>query len=123
MKWNTIAVYALVFSPSILLTVGWVRWRQCRGSQHWRNFVIVWGMAAVSASALCLYGELLYVRLAHLSLANENRCAMAGVLAGLPLSVLATVAALIGKGRARVMLCLAAVCLVVVWMAAAFYAT
>jgi hypothetical protein len=112
----------LLFSPSALLIVGWLRWRRLRSPRYGRNYLIAWGLAATSISALCLYGVLLCVRLAHIGSANEHRMAMAGVYVGWPLSVFSVVAAFAGGGRSRVMLGLAALSLATVWTIAFYYA-
>jgi hypothetical protein len=112
----------LPFPPSVLLVVGWVRWWRFRSPRYWRNHVIAAGLAATSISALCLYGVLLCVRLAHIGNSNEHRLAMAGVYVGWPLSVLSVLAAFAGEGRSRVMLCLAALSLATVWTIAFYYA-
>lgn len=112
----------LLFSPSVLLIVGWVGWWRLRSPRYWRNYVIASGLAATSISALCLYGVLACVRLAHIGYANEHRLAMAGVYVGWPLSVLSVAAAFAGEGRSRVMLCLAAWSLATVWTFAFYYA-
>jgi len=105
----------LVFSPSVLLVAGWVGWWRLRSSRYWRNYVIALGLASTSISALCMYGVLLCVRLAHIGNLNEHRLVMAGVYLGWPLSAFSIVAAFTGKGRSRVMLCLAALSLATVW--------
>jgi hypothetical protein len=112
----------LLFSPSVLLVVGWVGWWRLRSPRYWRNYVIASGLASTSISTLCLYGVLLCVRLAHIGNSNEHRLAMAGVYVGWPLSVFSVVAALAGGGRSRVMLCLAALSLATVWTIAFYYA-
>jgi hypothetical protein len=109
----------LLFAPSVLLIVGSVRWWRLRSPRHWRKYVIASGLAATSISALCLYSVLLFVQLAHIN-PHEHRLAMAGVYVGWPLSVFSVVAAFVGEGRSRVMLCLAALSLATVWTIA-FY--
>ena len=74
-KWYTIVAYMLVFSPSLLLTFGWVRWWRVRPPRYWRYYAIAWGLATASISALCLYGVLSYVQLAHIGYAVEHRLA------------------------------------------------
>lgn len=112
----------LFFSPSVLLIVGWVGWWRLRSPRNWRNYLIASGLAATSISALCLYGVLLCVRLAHIGSSNEHRLAMVGVYVGWPLSVFSVVSAFAGEGRSRVMLCLAACSLATVWTFAFYYA-
>lgn len=112
----------LVFSPSVLLVVGWVRWWRVRPPRHWRNYAIAWGLATASISALCLYGVLSYVQLAHIGNSNEHRLAIAGVYVGCPLSVFSVVAAVVGKGHSRVIVWLAGGSLALVWSVAFFYA-
>lgn len=105
----------LLFSPFVLLIVGSVRWLRPRYTQHWRTYFIGIGLAATSISALCLYGVLLFIRLAHIGNLNEHRLTMAGVYVGWPLSAFSVPAALVGEGRSRVMLGLAAFALAIVW--------
>jgi hypothetical protein len=112
----------LVFSPCMLLVFGWVRWWRVCPPKYWRNYAIAWGLAAASISALCLYGVLSYVQLAHIGFANEHRLAVAGVYAGCPLSVFSVIAAAVGKGRSRVIVWLAGGLLALVWSIAFFYA-
>ena len=114
--------YTLIFAPCVLLTFGWVRWWRTRPPRYWRNYTIAWGLAAASISALCLYGVLSYVQLGHIGHSNEHRLAMAGVYVGWPLSVSSVVAAFAGEGRSRVILCLAACSLALVWSIAFFHA-
>jgi len=111
-----------VFSPCVLLTFGWVRWWRVRLSRDWRNYAIAWGLATASISAMCLYGVLSYIQLAHIGSSNEHRLAIGGVYAGWPLSAFSVVAATLGKGRARVIVCLAGSSLTLVWSLAFFYA-
>jgi hypothetical protein len=68
------------------------------------------------------YGVLTYVQLAHIGHSNEHRLAIAGVYVGCPLSVCSVIAALVGNGRSRVMLSLAALLLAAVWTVAFYYA-
>jgi hypothetical protein len=112
----------LVFSPCVLLIFGWVRWWRVRPPRYWRNYAIAWGLATASISALCLYGVLSYVQLAHIGHSNEHRLAIAGVYVGCPLSVFSVVAAVVGNGRSRVIAWLAGGSLAVVWIVAFFYA-
>jgi len=112
----------IVFSPCVLLIFGWVRWWRVRPPRYWRNYAIAWGLAAASISALCLYGVLSYVQLAHIGRPNEHRLAIAGVYVGCPLSVFSVLAAVVGNGCSRVIACLAGVFLAVVWSIAFFYA-
>jgi hypothetical protein len=112
----------LVFSPCVLLIVGWVRWWSVRSLRYWRNQAIACGLAAASISALLLYGVISYVQLATIGSANEHRLAMAGVYLGCPLSVFSVVAAAVGKGRSRVIVGLAGGSLALVWSLAFFYA-
>jgi len=112
----------LVFSPCVLLTVGWVRWWRVRPPGNWRNYAVAWGLATASISALCLYGVLSYVQLAHIGRSNEHRLAIAGVYVGCPLSVLSVVSAAVGKGPSRVIVWLAGGSLALVWSIAFFYA-
>jgi uncharacterized membrane protein len=114
--------YMLVFSPCVLLTVGWVRWWRVRPPRYWRNYAIAWGLATGSISALCLYGVLSYVQLAHIGRSNEHRLAIAGGYVGFPLSAFSVVAAVVGSGRSRVIAWLAGGSLAVVWSIAFFYA-
>jgi hypothetical protein len=112
----------LVFSPCVLLAFGWVRWWRVRPPRNWRNYAIAWGLATASISALCLYGVLSYVQLAHIGHSNEHRLAMTGVYLGWPLSVFSVVAAVVGNGRSRVIAWLAGASLAAVWSVALFYA-
>lgn len=112
----------LVFSPCVLLIFGWMRWRRVRARRYWRNDAIAWGLATASISALCLYGGLSYVQLAHIGHSNEHRLAMAGVYVGWHLSVFSVVAAVVGNGRSRVIAWLLGSSLAVVWSIAFFYA-
>jgi|SRR5215475_11015860 len=112
----------LVFSPSLLLTFGWVRWWRVRPPRYWRYYAIAWGLATASISALCLYGVLSYVRLVHIGYSKEHRLAMAGFYVGCPLSAFSVFAAVIGKGRSRSIVWLAGASLAVVWSFAFFYA-
>lgn len=112
----------LVFSPCVLLIVGWVRWWRVRPPRYWWNYAIAWGLAAASISALCLYGVLSVIQLANIDHSNEHRLAVAGVYVGCPLSLFAVVAAAVGKGRSRVIVSLAGGALALVWSVAFFYA-
>jgi len=111
-----------VFSPSVLLIFGWVRWWGARPSRYWRNDAIAWGLAAASISALCLYGVLSYIQLAHIGHSNEHRLAIAAVYSGCPLAVFSLIAAAVGRGRSRVIVWLAGASLALVWSIAFFYA-
>ena len=111
-----------VLSPCVLLIFGWVRWWCIRLPRYRWNHAVAWGLATASISALCLYGVLTYIQLAHFGSSNEHRLAIAGVYAGWPLSVFSVVAAAIGKGPARVIVWLAGGSLALVWSVAFFYA-
>jgi hypothetical protein len=117
-----IAGNMLVFSPCMLLVFGWVRWWRGRPPRYWRNYAIAWGLATASISALCLYGVLSYVQLAHIGDLNEHRLAIAGVYVGCPLSIFSLVAGALGKGRSRVIVWLAGGSLALVWSIAFLYA-
>jgi hypothetical protein len=114
--------YLLLFSPCVLLVFGWLRWWRVRPPRHSRNYAIGLGLATASISALCLYGVLSYVQLAHIGHSNEHRLAIAGAYVGCPLSVFSVVAAAAGDGRSRVITWLAGGALAVVWTVAFFYA-
>jgi hypothetical protein len=111
-----------IFSPCMLLVLGWVRWWRVRSLRYWRNYAIVWGLTTASLSALCLYGVLSCVQLAHIGSANEHRLALEGVYVGCPLAVFSVIAAAVGKGRSRVIVWLAGGSLALVWNMAFFYA-
>jgi hypothetical protein len=117
-----IAGNTLVFSPCLLLIFGWVRWWRVRSPRYWRNYVIAAGLATASISALCLYGVISYIQLAHMGSSNEHRLAIAAVCVGCPLSVFSVVTAIVGNGRSRVITWLAGGSLAVVWSFAFFYA-
>ncbi len=117
-----IAAYTLAFSPCALLIFGWVRWWRVRPPRSWRNYALAWGLAAASISALCLYGVVSCIQLAHIGYSNEHRLAMAGAYAGWPLSVFSVVAAVLGNGRSRIIAGLAGASLALVWSVAFFYA-
>jgi hypothetical protein len=119
---GNVLAYMLVFSPCVLLIVGWVRWWRVRTSRDWRNYAIAGGLATASISALCLYGVLSYIQLAHIGHSNERRLAIAGVYVGCPLSLFSVVTTIVGTGRARVITWVAGVLLAVVWCIAFFYA-
>lgn len=112
----------LVFSPCALLAFGWVRWCRVRPPRHWRDQAIAWGLGAASISALCLYGVLSYVQLAHIGYLNEHRLATEGAYAVCPLSFFSLIAAATGKGRARTTVWLAGISLAIVWSVAFFSA-
>ena len=112
----------LIFSPCVVLIVGWVRWWRNRTPRNWRNYAIAWGLATASISAACLYGVLSYVQLGNIGRSNEHRLAMAGVYAGCPLAIFSVAAAIAGNGRSRVIALLAGTSLAVVWGIAFFYA-
>jgi hypothetical protein len=114
--------YTLAFSPCALLVVGWVRWCRVPPPRNWQRNAIAYGLATASMSALCLYGVLSYIQLAHMGHSNEHRLAMAGVYVGWPLSVFSVVAAVLGNGRSRVIAWLAGGSLAVVWSIASIYA-
>ena len=114
--------YALLLSPGVLLTFGWVRWLRVGSPRYWRNYAVAWGLAGASISALCLYGLLSYIQLAHIGHSNEHRLAIAGVYVGCPLSVFSVVTAIVGNGHSRVMTWLAGGSLALVWSIAFFYA-
>ena len=117
-----IVAYMLAFSPCALLTVGWVRWCRVPSPRNWRSYAVGYGLATASVSALCLYGVLSYIQLAHIGHSNEHRLAIAGVYVGWPLSVFSGVAAIAGNGRSRVIAALAGGSLAVVWSIAFIYA-
>ena len=108
--------------PACFLSFGWVRWWRVRPPRYWRSYAIAWGLTTASISALCLYGVLSYVQLAHIGHSDEHRLAIAGVYVGCPLSVFSVVAAVVGNGRSRVIAWLAGGLLAVVWTVAFFYA-
>jgi len=112
----------LVFSPCVLLTCGWVRWCTSAFPRYWRSYLVAWGLATASISALLLYGVLSYVQLAHIGSSNEHRLAIAGAYAGWPLSIVSLIAAAVGKGRACVIVGVAGGSLALVWSMAFFYA-
>ena len=114
--------YMLVLSPCVLLGFGWVRWWRSRPPRAWRNYAVVWGLAAASVSALCLYGVLSYIQLANIGHSNEHRLAIAGVYVGCPLSVFSVVTAIVGDGRSRVITWLVGGSLAAVWSITFFYA-
>jgi hypothetical protein len=114
--------YMLAFSPCALLTIGWVRWWRVPPPRRSRSYAVAYGLAAASISALCLYGVVSYIQLAHMSDLNEHRLATAGVYVGCPLSVLSVVTAIVGNGRSRVIAALAGASLAAVWSIAYFYA-
>ncbi len=114
--------YMLAFSPCALLTIGWVRWWRVPPPRNWRSYAVAYALAAASVSALCLYGALSYIQLAHIGHSNEHRLAMAGVYVGWPLSVVSVVAAVVGNGRSRALVALAGGSLAMVWSIAFFNA-
>jgi hypothetical protein len=114
--------HMLAFSPCALLIVGWVRWRRVPPPRRWQSYAVAYGLATASISALCLYGVLSYIQLAHIGHSNEHRLAMAGVYVGWPLSVFSVVAAVVGNGRSRVIAWLAGGSLAAVWSIAFIYA-
>jgi len=117
-----IVAYMLVSAPFVFLFFGWVRWRHSCLPKDWRDYAIAWGLATASISALCLYGVLSYVQLAHIGYAVEHRLAVAGVYVGCPLSAFSVIAAIVGKGPSRVIVLLAGGSLALVWIIAFFYA-
>jgi hypothetical protein len=117
-----IVASGLVFCPCVLLIFGWAQWWRVRPRRYWRNQAIACGLATASISALCLYGVISYVQLANIGSGNEHRLAMAGVLAGCPLSVISVIAAAVGKGRSRVIVGLSGGLLALVWSLAFFFA-
>ena len=119
---GTMLAYILVFSPCLLLTLGWVLWWRVRPPRYWRNYAIAWGLATASISVLCLYGVLSYVQLANIGRSNEHRLAIAGVYVGCPLAVFSVVTAIVGNGRSRVITWVAGGSLAAVWSIAFFYA-
>jgi hypothetical protein len=119
---GNLLAYTLVFSPCVLIAAGWVRWWRGRPPRYWRNYAIAWGLAAASISALCLYGVLSYVQLAHIGHSNEHRLAIAGAYVGCPLSVCSVVAAVLGNGRSRLVAGMTGGALAVVWGVAFLYA-
>jgi len=119
---GTTVAEILVFSPSFLLALGWLRWWRVPPPRSWRNYAIAWALATASISALCLYGILLFVQFAHLGHPNEHRLAIAGVRVGCPLSVFSVLAAAAGKGRGRAIVWVAGGSLALVWIIAFFYA-
>jgi hypothetical protein len=114
--------YVLALSPCALLAVGWVRWWRVPPPRNWRSYAVAYGLATASVSALCLYGVLSYIQLAHIGHSNEHRLAMAGGYVGWSLAVFAVVAAVLGNGRSRVIAWLAGGSLAVVWSIALFSA-
>lgn len=117
-----IVANVLVFSPCLLLILGWVRWWSVRSLRYWRNKAIVCGLATASISALCLYGVISYVQLANIGSTNEHRLAIAGVYVGCPLAVFSFVTGAVGEGRSRVIVGLVGGSLALVWGLAFFYA-
>jgi len=119
---GNMAAYVLLFSPSVLLVVGWMRWSYAQPRDHWRNHSIAWSLATASLSALLLYGVISYVQLAHIGRSNEHQLAMAGVYMGCPLSLLSVIAASVGQGRSRSVAWVAGASLVLVWSFVFFFA-
>jgi membrane protein YdbS with pleckstrin-like domain len=112
----------LLFSPGVLVILGWMRWSRERIARYWRNDAIAWGLATASLSALCLYGVISYVHLKNIGRTNEHRLAMAGAYVGFPLAFFSVLSATLGKGRSRGILWLAGGSLAVVWSFVFFYA-
>jgi hypothetical protein len=79
-------------------------------------------LATASISALCLYGVLSYIQLAHIGHSNEHRLAITGAYAGWSLAFFSLIAAAVGKGRSRAIVWLAGASLALVWSIAFFYA-
>ena len=117
-----IAGNMFVFSPSVLLIFGWLRWSHIGPPRSWRNYAIACALASASISGLCLYSVISYIQLSHIGYSNQHRLAMAGVYAGSPLAVLSLITATVGEGRARVIVWLAAASITIVWIVAFFYA-
>jgi hypothetical protein len=116
---NSIVGEAITLAPAPLLVLGWARWLAKRESPHiWRQNLVAVGLGLASISAACLYGVVLYFRAVHIGYWNEYVTAAPWALLAFPISVLAVVAAIVGKGVARILLALAGALLVLIWAAA-----
>ncbi len=116
MKWPAIVGDAIFFCPALLLLVGWVKWVRAHAlPRGWRHNVIAAGLVCASVSSVCLYGVGLYLQKAHIGYWNEYRMATRWGLLGWPISLLAVILAVFGKGASRLLLLLAGAGLVLVW--------
>ena len=119
MKWLSIVGDAIVFSPGPLLVVGWVKWlRVSVWPRGWRQSAVAAGLGAASISCFCLYGVVLYLQKAHIGYWNEYLVASRWGRFSWPISLVAFILAVIGKGDSRVLLLLAGSALVLVWTVA-----
>ncbi|MGC2475532.1 MAG: hypothetical protein WA485_14425 [Candidatus Sulfotelmatobacter sp.] len=115
MRWYSVAADVIFFSPGGLLSLGWTRWIRADTPRDRRSYVVAAGLIAASISCACLFGVVLYLQVRHIGYWNEYRLASGWGRLNWPLSVLAVLAAILGKGRSRVLLLCAGCALVTVW--------
>jgi hypothetical protein len=113
--WQSVVADFIFFLPAGLLSLGWTRWLGADTPRDRRSYVVASGLTAASISCVCLFGVVLYLQVRHIGYWNEYRVASGWGRFNWPLAVLAVIAAVLGKGRSRVMLLFAGCALVTVW--------
>ena len=118
----TFAANALALSPLIILPLAWIRWIRKGGKEviapH-RRLLLAIGLTAASVSSVCSAWLFVYFRTVHIGYWNEYLVLTRWVVFNWPLSVLALVLGLTGKGPSRLLLMFSACVLTLVWTAAA----
>ncbi len=108
----------IVLIPPVIVLVGWTKWCGTSGitaPRGKRQYAIAAGLGAASISCICYVSLVWYLQKKRIGYWDEYLVALAWGKFNWPLSVLAGIVGLIGKGKGRGLLLLAAVWLVFVW--------
>jgi divalent metal cation (Fe/Co/Zn/Cd) transporter len=107
----------LVLFPLVIVVLGWMAWFRVRGAgrRGKRQHAIAMGLAAASISCVCYIGVVFYLQKASIGYWDEYLMAAAWGKFNWPLSALAGILGILGKGSGRILLVLAGCWLVLVW--------
>jgi hypothetical protein len=108
----------IVLIPPVLVFLGWAKWcgrSEIAALRRKRQYAIAAGLGAASISCACYIGLVWYLEKKRIGYWDEYLLAMAWAKFNWPLSVLAGIFGLMGKGKGRGLLLLAAAWLVFVW--------
>ncbi len=108
----------IVLIPPVLVLLGWTKWFGRSGitaPRGKRQYAIAAGLGAASISCACYIGLVWYLEKNRIGYWNEHLLELAWGKFNWPSSVVAGILGLIGKGKGRGLLLLAAVWLVFLW--------
>ncbi|MFZ1156163.1 MAG: hypothetical protein WAO10_00180 [Candidatus Sulfotelmatobacter sp.] len=114
----------IVLIPPVLVIAGWTKWCGRSGitvPRGNRQYAIAAGLGAASISSACYVGLVWYLEKKRIGYWNEYLLALAWGKFNWPVSVLAGIFGLVGKGKGRGLLIPAAAWLVFVWTMAVIH--